>query len=63
MMPELTSDQIVERIKDATGIDENNYTSNSVKDMNDKVWDFIIQIKGIFPLLEQFKTYIKMMDD
>jgi hypothetical protein len=37
MMPELTSDQIVERIKDATGIDENNYTSNSVKDMNDKV--------------------------
>ena len=31
--------------------------------MNRKINDFVISLKTMFPLLEEFKTYIRMMDD
>ena len=63
LMPGLNAEQVYDRVKNLTRLDETTIPQHQVDEMNRKINDFVISLKTMFPLLEEFKTYIRMMDD
>jgi len=52
LMPELTTDEIVDRLKLSTGIKVEEYTDAQISQINDGIRDLVVTLKSIFPLFE-----------
>lgn len=58
----MSTDQLIERIVSATKIDVTHFSNAQITSFTDQIRDFVVKIKGVFPLLEQFKSQIHMME-
>lgn len=52
LIADLSTDQLIERITLATKIEISHFSNSQVQSFSDQIREFIVKIKGVFPLLE-----------
>ena len=63
LMPGLNAEEVYERVWWLTNLDETQFQTGQIDEMNWWINEFVLSLKQMFPLLEEFKTYVQMMDE